>query len=117
MAGRYHSYSEYKESGIVWVGKVPDHWQPVRFKHVLLEKKKTSNPSLEAGSISFGNVVFKNSDNLSDETKDSYQEVLSGEFLVNPLNLNYDLISLRTALSEINVVVSTGTLFCKATTV
>jgi type I restriction enzyme S subunit len=108
MAGRYHFYSEYKESGIVWVGKVPDHWQPVRFKHVLLEKKKTSNPSLEAGSISFGNVVFKNSDNLSAETKDSYQEVLAGEFLINPLNLNYDLRSLRTALSEINVVVSTG---------
>jgi type I restriction enzyme S subunit len=36
------------------------------------------------------------------------QEVLSGEFLINPLNLNYDLLSLRTALSEINVVVSTG---------
>jgi type I restriction enzyme S subunit len=108
MAGRYHFYSEYKDSGIVWVGKVPDHWQPVRFKHVLLEKKKTSNPSLEAGSISFGNVVFKNSDNLSAETKDSYQEVLAGEFLINPLNLNYDLRSLRTALSEINVVVSTG---------
>ena len=108
MSGRYHSYSEYKESGIVWVGKAPDHWHPVRFKHALLEKKKTSNPNLEAGSISFGNVVFKNSDNLSAETKDSYQEVLSGEFLINPLNLNYDLISLRTALSEINVVVSTG---------
>ncbi len=105
---KYQAYPEYKESSIAWVGKIPMNWYPIRFKHVLLEKKKTSNQELDAGSISFGNVIYKNSDNLSVETKDSYQEVLSGEFLINPLNLNYDLLSLRTALSKINVVVSTG---------
>ncbi len=108
MVGRYKPYPEYKNSGVTWMGAVPRHWQQIRFKHALLEKRKTSNPTLEAGSISFGNVVYKNSDNLSPETKASYQEVLAGEFLINPLNLNFDLISLRTALSAIDVVVSTG---------
>lgn len=111
---KYQAYDEYKESCITWIGKVPNHWYPIRFKHVLLEKKKTSNAELDAGSISFGNVIYKNSDNLSVETKDSYQEVLSGEFLINPLNLNYDLLSLRTALSKINVVVSTGYIVLKS---
>lgn len=112
---RYKAYTGYKDSGVVWLGRVPVHWAPKRFKQVLADKKKTFNSSLEAGSISFGRVVFKDSDNLSQETKDSYQEVLSGEYLVNPLNLNYDLLSLRTALSEINVVVSTGYIVLNST--
>lgn len=108
MAISYSKYNEVKESGIVWLGKVPSHWKLLRFKNVLTEKKKKTNGELPAGSISFGNVVYKNSENLADETKGAYQEVLAGEFLINPLNLNYDLISLRTALSQIDVVVSTG---------
>ncbi len=112
---QYKAYQGYKDSGVVWLGRVPFHWASKRFKQVLADKKKTFNPSLEAGSISFGRVVSKDSDNLSQETKDSYQEVLSGEYLVNPLNLNYDLLSLRTALSEINVVVSTGYIVLKST--
>lgn len=112
---RYMAYQEYRDSGVVWLGRVPAHWVSKRFKQVLADKKKSFNPSLEAGSISFGRVVFKDSDNLSQETKDSYQEVLSGEYLVNPLNLNYDLLSLRTALSEIDVVVSTGYIVLKST--
>lgn len=43
---------------------------------------------------------------LPPATKATYQEVLKGEFLINPINLNYDLKSLRTALSEIDVCVS-----------
>lgn len=106
--GRYKAYPVYKDSWVAWMGNVPEHWESVRFKQVLVEKKKTSNPELDAGSISFGNVIYKNSDNLPPETKASYQEVLAGEFLINPLNMNYDLLSLRTALSSIDVVVSTG---------
>ena len=105
---KYQRYAEYKDSGIVWMGNVPKHWTSERFKWSLTEKLKTSNPNLPAGSISFGEVIYKNEENLSSDTKASYQEVLKDEFLINPLNLNYDLKSLRTALSKIDVVVSTG---------
>ncbi|MFU1552433.1 restriction endonuclease subunit S [Aeromonas sp. A04] len=106
--GQYQPYPEYKDSGVIWSGFIPSHWEPIRFKHVFVEKPKTSNIELPAGSISFGQVVFKDEEKLAEETKASYQEVKAGEFLVNPLNLNFDLKSLRTALSEIDVVVSTG---------
>ena len=96
------------------MGGIPSHWKDVRFKHELVEKKRTANPSLRCGAISFGNVVYKNDESLPPETKASYQEVLAGEFLVNPLNLNYDLKSLRTALSSIDVVVSTGYIVLKS---
>ncbi|EKO3988053.1 restriction endonuclease subunit S [Vibrio fluvialis] len=101
-------YTEYQQSDISWLGKVPKHWTKNKFKFLLDEKTKTQNLELPCGSISFGHVVFKDSERLSEETKAAYQEVLSGEFLVNPLNLNYDLKSLRTALADINVIVSSG---------
>ena len=108
MAGRYQAYTDYRSSEASWCGNVPTHWQDVKFKWILEEKKKTSNTSLKAGSISFGKVVYKDEEKLAPETKASYQEVLKGELLINPLNLNFDLKSLRTALSDLDVVVSTG---------
>ena len=108
MSGNYHGYSDHLDSGVKWIGSVPTHWTPLKFKRVFSEKRHTSNPELPAGSISFGKVVYKNSETLAEATKASYQEVLPDEFLVNPLNLNFDLKSLRTALSDIAVVVSTG---------
>ena len=105
---KYKPYELYSDTNAVWYKKKPTHWVCERFKYNFREKKKKNATELPAGSISFGEVVFKNEDNLSQDTKESYQEVLTGEFLINPLNLNFDLKSLRTALSTINVVVSTG---------
>ncbi|UTV27759.1 restriction endonuclease subunit S [Photobacterium atrarenae] len=107
-------YTEYQQSDISWLGKVPKHWTKNKFKFLLNEKTKTHNLELPCGSISFGHVVFKDSERLSEETKAAYQEVLSGEFLVNPLNLNYDLKSLRTALADIDVIVSSGYIVLKS---
>lgn len=101
-------YTKYKPSGIAWLGDIPEHWQISKAKHVLFQKKKTLNPNLNCGSISFGKIVYKDNERVPLETKATYQELLNGEFLINPLNLNFDLKSLRTGLSTIDVVVSTG---------
>lgn len=87
-----------------WVGSPPAHWMPSRLKHLFREKSSRSSEQLPPGSISFGEVVKK--EMVNEDTLNSYQEVRAGEFLVNPINLNYDLKSLRTALSEIDVRVS-----------
>ncbi len=105
---KYSRYPVYKESGEYWIGQIPDHWEIEKLKYIFQEKKKKSNPTLSSGSISFGKVVYKDDDKVPKSTKASYQEVLAGEFLVNPLNLNYDLVSLRIGLSTIDVVVSSG---------
>ncbi|MGR3967541.1 restriction endonuclease subunit S [Pseudomonas sp. 910_23] len=107
-------YGAYKNSGEGWLGEVPSHWHVVRLKSLFREKKHRSNMALPCGAISFGEVVHKNDEMIPELTKKSYQEVLSGEFLVNPLNLNYDLASLRIALSEIDVVVSAGYIILQA---
>jgi type I restriction enzyme S subunit len=109
-------YEKYKYSGEGWIGEIPSHWEILRLKRLFHEKKHTSNMSLSCGAISFGEVVQKSDETIAESTKRSYQEVLSGDFLINPLNLNYDLTSLRIALSKIDVVVSAGYIILKEST-
>ncbi|MBZ6067620.1 restriction endonuclease subunit S [Aeromonas schubertii] len=106
-------YEAYKDSGEEWIAEMPEHWTVQKLKHIFQEKKHTKNMSLTCGAISFGQVIEKGDEKVTEATKKSYQEVLDGEFLINPLNLNYDLISLRIALSTINVVVSAGYIVLK----
>lgn len=101
-------YEHYKNSGVEWLGEIPEHWEVKKFKHVFSEKKKTTNVELNCGSISFGKVVYKDDEKIPESTKKSYQVLSKGDFLINPLNLNYDLVSLRIALSDKDVVVSSG---------
>ena len=108
------NYSDYKYSGEGWLGHIPNHWEVMKLKQLFFEKRHTQNLSLNCGAISFGRVIMKDDEKIPLSTKASYQEVLNGEFLVNPLNLNYDLLSLRIALSRINVVVSAGYIVLKA---
>jgi len=108
-----NSYEVYKDSGVEWLGQIPEHWEISKFKRLFVEKKKTTNVELNCGSISFGKVVYKDDERIPESTKRSYQVLSKGDFLINPLNLNYDLISLRIALSEIDVVVSSGYIILK----
>lgn len=103
-----NKYQKYKDSGVQWLGDIPEHWEIIRFKRLFKEKKKTTDVSLNSGSISFGEVVYKDDEKITEATKLSYQVLNEGEFLLNPLNMNYDLKSLRIGLSTINVVVSSG---------
>lgn len=110
----YPTYESYKDSGEGWLEEVPTHWESRKLKQLFQEKKHRPNMDLNCGSISFGEVVEKDDERVPLATKASYQEVLSGEFLVNPLNLNYDLKSLRIGLSNIDVVVSAGYIVLQA---
>jgi type I restriction enzyme S subunit len=101
-------YATYQNSNTEWLGKIPKHWEVKKLKYIFQEKKRGSNIDLNCGSISFGRVVLKDDEKIPYQTKKSYQVVLKGDFLINPLNLNYDLVSLRIALSELDVVVSSG---------
>jgi type I restriction enzyme S subunit len=110
----HSAYEKFKDSGEGWIEDVPAHWEIRKLKHLFQEKKHKPNLDLNCGSISFGEVVEKDDERVPLATKASYQEVSKGEFLVNPLNLNYDLKSLRIGLSDIDVVVSAGYLVLQA---
>ena len=110
---KFKRYDSYKNSGVEWLGQIPSHWEMVKFKHLFYEKRKTYDINLNCGSISFGNIVEKDDEKIPLSTKASYQVLNKGEFLINPLNLNYDLKSLRIGLSNLDVVVSSGYIVIK----
>jgi len=87
-----------------WFGSPPKSWLPSKLKYLFQERREKSLGTFPPGAISFGEVVEKGMNN--EETLASYQDVFAGDFLVNPINLNYDLKSLRVAHSQIDVRVS-----------
>ncbi|MBW4592540.1 MAG: restriction endonuclease subunit S [Brasilonema angustatum HA4187-MV1] len=32
--GKYQGYEKYKDSGVEWLGEIPEHWKAVRIKHI-----------------------------------------------------------------------------------
>ena len=102
----YRRYPSYQEAPDEWLGEVPAHWAVERMKYGLRQKASRKAPELPPGAISYGEVVQKNAERITPETRETYQEVLPGEYLINPINLNYDLVSLRAGLSNISVCVS-----------
>ncbi|GFD75182.1 type I restriction endonuclease subunit S [Tenacibaculum sp. KUL113] len=116
VENKIQRYDSYKDSGVSWLEAIPKHWELKRFKHLFKEKKITHNVDLKCGSISFGKVVYKDDEKIPVSTKKSYQVLNKGEFLINPLNLNYDLKSLRIGLSDKDVVVSSGYIIVQNTT-
>ena len=42
MKGRYKAYPEYKDSGIEWLGDVPQHWGVIQIKHLSPVKRGAS---------------------------------------------------------------------------
>jgi type I restriction enzyme S subunit len=42
MEGTYQAYSEYKDSGVEWLGEVPEHWDVVQIKHLSTVKRGAS---------------------------------------------------------------------------
>lgn len=102
----YRRYPSYQEAPDEWLGEVPAHWAVERMKYGLRQKASRKAPELPPGAISYGEVVQKDAERIAPETRETYQEVLPGEYLINPINLNYDLVSLRAGLSNISVCVS-----------
>ncbi len=75
-------YEAYRDSGEEWIAEIPEHWTVQKLKHIFQEKKHTQNMSLTCGAISFGQVIEKGDEKVTEATKKSYQEVLIGEFLI-----------------------------------
>lgn len=83
-------YESYKHSGIEWLGEVPEHWEPVRIKHLFRQAKRQGYPDHIVLSVyrEYG-VVEKDSrddnNNKTPEDLSSYQLVECGDLVVNKM--------------------------------
>ena len=47
----YKAYPEYKETGVKWIGSVPEHWELTRFKYVSELNPKKSTVTTERNEL------------------------------------------------------------------
>ena len=94
-----------KDSGIEWIGEIPEVWEivPVRSCFDEVRTKNTDGQEQNALQFKSGNIISKTNFNASmddyvADTITNYTVVLPDTVMVNGLNLNYDFKSLRVAL-------------------
>ena len=96
---------EMKDSGIEWVGSVPQDWNVVPIGSCFDEVVKKNKEGLVKNALKFtyGQIVPKTNfdadeDDYVADTILNYYIVDPGTIMINGLNLNFDLISQRTGL-------------------
>lgn len=83
-------YEKYKDSGIQWVGMVPDHWKDVPISALFREFSDKGHPNYKVLSVyrEFG-VIEKDSrddnHNVTSENTESYKAVDVGDFVINKM--------------------------------
>jgi type I restriction enzyme S subunit len=82
-------YPAYKDSGVPWLGNVPEHWQVVPLCAIACEKSITGQQHrsllsvyLNKGVVKFSDVEEKRT-NVTSEDLSKYQAVDPGDFVLN----------------------------------
>lgn len=95
-------YSDYKDSGVKWLGEIPRHWEMKRWRFLMVENTKKNSDRRVRLQLQFryGDIVRKaNQSEESDvlDTISKYTVVEPNDIMINGLNLNYDFVSQRVA--------------------
>jgi type I restriction enzyme S subunit len=98
-----HPYPAYKDSGVPWLGKVPEHWEVLPGRRCLVEKKQPNIGLVETTvlSLSYGRIVVKPLEKLRGLVPvsfETYQIVDPGDIVCRPTDLQNDQNSLRFGL-------------------
>ena len=93
-----------KNSGVDWIGEIPEHWEVLPGFNVYKENK-TNNIGMKEKvvlSLSYGNIVIKPEEKLVGlvpESFETYQIVKPGDIIIRCMDLQNDKTSLRTGIA------------------
>lgn len=98
---RYKPYPQYKDSGVEWLGEVPEHWEKGLLSNLFTNNKEKNSGMFNNNllSLSYGKIVNKDietSFGLLPESFESYQIVHDGYIVLRLTDLQNDQKSLRT---------------------
>jgi type I restriction enzyme S subunit len=98
-------YPKYKDSGVDWLGQVPEYWELRPLCGAATERYEPNEGMLEDNllSLSYGRIVQKDitaNDGLLPESFETYQIVHPGDIVFRLTDLQNDKRSLRSALVE-----------------
>ena len=94
-----------KDSGIEWIGEIPEEWGVRRINHFFVNRKH-KNKGMEENnllSLSYGNIVRKNietKEGLLPDSFETYNIIESGDIVFRLTDLQNDKHSLRTGLCK-----------------
>lgn len=85
------TYTHYKDSGIDWIGQIPEHWEMLKVKNIfkLVAEPAHTNNNYELLSV-YTDIGVKPRKELEEKgnkasTTDGYWKVKKGDFIVNKL--------------------------------
>ena len=120
MIADLKAYPAYKDSGVPWLGKVPEHWEVLpalaTYKPKLV--KNTGMAEKTVLSLSYGRIIVKPPEKLRGlvpESFETYQIVEPGNIIVRTTDLQNDRTSLRIGHSR-NRGIITSAYLCLETT-
>ena len=86
--------SNYKQSGVDWIGEIPDDWDTKKIRYIFWERKEINNPikSDNLISLTIDRGVIPHSEkgsggNKPKEDITNYKLVYSGDIVVNSMNV------------------------------
>lgn len=111
-------YEIYKDSGVQWLGEIPNHWEMKRLSAFFTEDVLCNKDFKykRAFKFNYGNLVPKNEVGDPEEYRGVYEKysiVQEGDILVNGLNLNYDFVSQRIACAPSDGIITSAYIVCR----
>ena len=96
-----------------WIGEIPEHWEVKRLGLFFTENKtiNTCMQCTEAYKFNYGTLIRKDEDIDPNELKDTYNKytiLKPRDIVINGLNLNYDFVSQRVALSTSTGIITSA---------
>ena len=100
MLGELRPYPAYRDSGVPWLGKVPEHWDVLPALAIYKPKLAKNNGLIERRvlSLSYGRIIVRPEEKLHGLVPNSfetYQVVDPGDIIVRTTDLQNDQTSLR----------------------
>ena len=102
-----------KDSGIPWIGLIPEHWEVRRLATAYVENRSTNTDlsNTDAFQFNYGSLVpksriYKESEDA--EVYSKYTVISPDDIVINGLNLNYDFVSQRVAISKNNGIITSA---------
>ena len=102
-----------KDSGIRWIGMIPEHWEVKRVASLFTGKVDTNSNFLykNAFKFNYGTLVPKNEVGDIEEYRATYVKysiIKKNDILINGLNLNYDFVSQRVAIATEDGIITSA---------
>ena len=102
-----------KESGIDWIGQIPEEWEVAKVNHIFEEHKQKNRGNKEKNllSLSYGRIIRKSIDSsfgLLPESFDTYNIIQRGDIVLRLTDLQNDKKSLRVGLARENGIITSA---------